>query len=148
MMKRFLASLLLVAALGGGFCPRAEAANSATDLPEMPYGGQRGGGIYPYIVAIDTVDTDLIVRTPATGNMVCVVGLNFLQGAATNVTWKSGSTTLLTWNLAANQGISHPISKPLLCTVASQALVVRASVVMPNMLLYVIETSTANFDGR
>lgn len=91
------------------------------------------------MVAIDTVDTDLTIKDPAADELVMVLGVHFSEGgAAHNLTLKSGSTTNLVLELAANQGLSHPLgSGVFFVTQPGEDLIIQSSAALSNMLLYV-----------
>jgi len=141
-MKRFLSALLVLAL----WCPAAFAANTATAQTALPIRIGGAGNVVPYVVAIDTTGNDLTIVTPAAGKMACVAGIYTSETSATNITWKSGSTTLAIPELAANQGQLMPLgSQVLFCTQPGEALVMQASVAISNMLIHVVQASFLNF---
>lgn len=121
------------------------AANSATVQTALPIRVNGLGPVYPYVVAFDTTSSDLTIRTPSSGNMVCIVGMQMSETNAANLIFTSGSTQLLTLELAANQGVYDPIDEGAsFCTQPSEALKIQTSAAITNMLLYVIEAKYLN----
>lgn len=105
--------------------------------------------VVPYVVSFDTGGQDLTIRTPATGKMIFLVGMFMSETDATNITFKSGSTTLVVPEIAANQGILVPIKNHvILATQPSEALKMQVSVAVSSILLYVVEGSSFDFGGR
>lgn len=121
----------------------ANAATAQTALPINVF----GVNVVPYVISIDTVDTDLTIRTPANTNAIAaVVGLMFSEGTAATVTFKTGNTTLSGLELAANQGLYLPVAKQVyIATQPGEALKVRSSAAITNMLMFVVETSRIIF---
>lgn len=74
---------------------------------------------------------DLTITTPATGNQIFLMGICSAEAAAKNLIFKSGSTTLLSLEMAANQGISEKVDRNgyIIVTPVSGALIVNASAV-------------------
>lgn len=135
-MKKLL-TLLMAAAL---LCLPAHAANVATAQTALPSTLYGGGPVIPYTLTFDTTATDLTIRTPGTGMMVCIVGWQFVETSATNVTLTSGSTAYPAFELAANQGLYHVLGDGIgFCTAPSAALKMQVSVAVTGMTLYVIE---------
>lgn len=118
-------------------------ANTATAKTALPI-QVCGVNVVPYVVSIDTVDTDLTVRTAANDKaMVAVVGIMFSEGTAANLGLKSDSgNTYVTLELAANQGLYLPLSGDVcFATQPGEDLIIRSSAAISSMLLYVIDTS-------
>ncbi len=140
-MRKLLAVVLV---LCFGF--PAFAANTATDLGSLPIRINGSGPVEVYKINIDTVDTDLTVHTPPSGNMACVVGVQLSETSAANLKFKSSTSTEV-WipELATNQGILTKIGPGVdFCTFSSQALVVQSSANISNMVLYVINAKNLN----
>jgi len=116
-------------------------ANTSTFLHSVVVGGKL---LDAYSVTIDTTGSDLTVFTPATGNHVFVHGVIFSEGTAANLTFKSGSTTLITPEMAANQGVWSSIERDVfhLSTAKGEALVLNSSAAISSMLVYVSQNST------
>lgn len=117
-------------------------ANTATEKTGLPVAVWGQGVVFPVEVAIDTVDTDLTVFTPATGKMVGVVGINYAEATAHNLKFTSGSDLEATFEMGANSGIAQGISKTELfyCTQPGDALKVQSSAAISGpMIIYVIE---------
>lgn len=127
----------------------ALAANTATARTALPI---RVGGVapvVPYTLTFDTVDTDLTVVTPSSNKMACVVGAFSSEGTASNVTFKSGTTSYVIPELAANQGILVPVSNhAMFCTQPGEALKISVSAAISYMLLYVIQGQLLDFGGK
>lgn len=117
-------------------------ANSATAKTPINVSVWGQGTVIPYEVTIDTVDTDLTIRTPASDKQVGIVGINYAEASAHNLTFTSGSDLEVTFELPANSGISMGISKAemLYCTQKGSALKIKSSAAISGpMILYVIE---------
>jgi hypothetical protein len=145
MMKRLLSVALSAAIL---LCAPAFAQNDATAQTALPIRVGGAGYVVPYLVDIDTVDTDLTIVTPATGKMACVVGAFGAETSATNVTFKSGTTTQVIPELATNQGFLLPIANhALVCSQPGEALKIAASVAISSLILYIVQASYLDFTG-
>lgn len=142
-MKQFFAGLLALFVLANSV---AYAANTATaQAAQKIYIGD-AGPVVPYVVSIDTTGNDLTIVTPTTGYMACVVGVYGSETSATNVTFKSGSTTLAVPELAANQGHLFGLGQgALFCTQAGEALKIQASVAISNLLIHVVQARALYF---
>src|SRR5690349_5662410 len=117
-MKKFLAALLAVFLS----CGPVFAANTATAQTALPIRVGGAGYVVPYKVTFDTTASDLTVVTPGSGKMACIVGMTFSEASASNVTFTSGSTSLLTLELAANSGVYDKISNgAFFCTQPGEA---------------------------
>ena len=122
-------------------------ANTATVQTALPI-LVKGVGVnaIPYVIAIDTTGADLTIKTPGGGGMVVVVGLMFSEGTAGNLIFKTGSTTLVTLELAANQGLFLPLGNQVyMATQPGEALKIQSSMAITSMLMYVAETSKVVF---
>lgn len=95
-----------------------------------------------------TLATNETVYTPTkTENCVFLVGQFFSEGDATDVTYKSGSETIVIPQLAANQGVLDKIRQGvILGTEAGQALVINPSVTIASAVFHVIEAKSLDFD--
>lgn len=117
-------------------------ANTSTLEDTLPISIGGAQAIREYHLAIDTVDTDLTVHTPATGKRVFVVGMWFAEGTATNLTLKSATTPSksVVLELAANQGGWDSIGKDIIwvCT-SGEALVVQSSAAISDLIIYTVE---------
>lgn len=143
-MKKLLTGLLL-----GGFLLCASLAHSANTVTDVGDIDVRIGGVSPAHVkkvAIDTVDTDVTVYDPPSTKMACIVGLSASEGTATNLTIKSGSTTAIVFELAANQGIYSKITSGVdYCTAAGEDLIIQSSAAFTSLTFYIIEAGHLNF---
>lgn len=133
-MKHWLAALAAVLILH--VCVYAD--NTATDNYSANECTGIHCGIHYITAAIDTTDTDLDIYDPASTNTACLVGLFFSEGNAGNLTIKSGSVTLVTFEIAANQGYLGGLVSPI-CTDLGQDLTVQSSMAMTSILFKVVE---------
>lgn len=119
----------------------ANSATADTALKIYVKGALLASPVIPVRVTMDTTSSDLTLYTPASTNYVGIVGATFSEiTAATNVTLKSGSTTLTTLELAAGTPFAIPLSKnPWIVSNLGEALKVNVSAVVSTMLLYVVE---------
>jgi hypothetical protein len=141
-MKKALTGLLCAALL---FQPCAFASNSATEKTALPIRIYGAGPVRPYEIVIDTVDTDLTIRTPASGNMACIVGIDMSEGTAANFTFSTGTDTNLYMELAANQGLAQNLGEGIFyCTQPGEALKVKSSAAITGFWVNVVEA--ARFD--
>lgn len=114
-------------------------ANSATLITSVNH---RGKVIHEYAVVLDTTSSDLTILTPVAGNHVFMHGISFSEGTgAPNLTFKSGSTTIFTPELAANQGIWNVVNRDsyYLATTQSAALILNTSVIISTLVIHVSE---------
>lgn len=122
-------------------------ANSAAAQTALPIKTKGVGvDIIPYLISIDTVDSDLTIKTPTTNGLVVVVGLMFSETNAQTLTFKSGTTTQIAFELAPYQGLYLPLGQQVyLSTQPGEALKIRSSAAFTSALIYVAETSRVNF---
>ena len=117
-------------------------ANTATSQSVVPIGYSHGGsgiGATPVTVVIDTTGADLTVFTPSSDKYWAILGISYVETDAHNLTIKSGSTTLVTYEMAANSGLVHPMGNGILLTGVARgdALVIQSSVAISSMVFYV-----------
>ena len=99
--------------------------------------------VTPYRIVIDTIDTDLIIASPDAGHHALLLGLSYCEADAHNLTIKSGSTTEVTLQFAANTPVVIPVTKhPIIVTDAGEDLIFSSSVAIGTMLAYVAEADT------
>lgn len=115
------------------------AANTATNIYDVQQRVYGIGPVHYYNIAIDTTGQDLTIRTPQAGNSVCIVGMYMDETSATNLTFKSGSTTMVIPELPASTLIWGLSSITPLCTDEDAALKIQASVAITSILLQVVE---------
>lgn len=116
-------------------------ANAASKIAETAMSGKT---IIEYRISIDTVDTDLTIHTPASGNQVFVMNVIGSDSTAANITWKSGSsTTIVPPELAANQGLWGKVNRDEFCffTAINGALVIQSSAAITGLLVHVYENN-------
>ena len=125
------------------------AANSVTTYNPLPINVARSvNTIKPLSVSLDTTDS-LTLITPASGRMVCVVGLVISESTPLTLTFLSGNDILTRLEMGAYQGVLQPVgSGASFCTQPGQALKVQSSAPISQMLLYVLEESRLQFGGR
>lgn len=121
--------------------------------------GAGGGQVLRADLVIDTtgdftVDDPTVSITPAntattdgTKHRIYVVGWQMLMSAASTVTVKSAANTLVTYNFAANGGLSAPIQSDafLLATNAGEKLVVNFGTPSPAVTFTVYYVIAAEF---
>lgn len=121
-------------------------ANTATAQTALNIRVGGCGPVVPYVCTFDTTAQDLTIVTPGTSNMAAIVGAFMSETSASNVTFKSGSTTLVIPELAANQGILLPIKNhALLVTQPGEALAIQVSVAVSYLLLYIVQGKYFDF---
>lgn len=119
-------------------------ANSASAQSQLPIvvSGKFDGTVTPVIVTIDTIDTDLTIFDPDTDKHVGILGIQLVSSTATNITIKSGSTTLTVLQLSANSGFSKNLDGSLmLSTAKGEDLIIQASATPPVFIMYIVEYS-------
>ncbi len=138
-MKKALTGLLCAALFS--FTP-VFASNTATEKTALPIRVYGVGPVRPYEITLDTTDTDLTIRTPVSGNMACIVGIDLSEGTAANVTFSSASDTNLYLELAANQGLAQNIGQGIFyCSQPGEALKVKSSAAITGFWINVIEAA-------
>lgn len=123
------------------------AANTATDLTDLPIkvGGLKP--VYPVLLQIDTASADVTVYDTVGNNITCITGWLGVEATAVNVTIKSASTVNTVLELTTNQGLGHPISDGVVyCTAPGEDLVMQFSDVYTYLLLYLISGSDLKFE--
>lgn len=117
-------------------------ANSATLVTRFLSGGYPS---HEYKVVIDTVDTDLIVHSPAAGNHAILEGILGNKDALTSLTFKLGSTSI-PLPLGANQGMLEPSEKGkvLLITPQGDDLIIQSSAAYDCIVMFVREADRAS----
>lgn len=116
-------------------------ANSKTDLDPISVGYERGDirTITPIIVAYDTA-ADFTLYSAVAGKHIGVLGMQYVEGDAHNLSFKSGSTTLITYQMAANSGISAKLGGGVMfATNKGEALVMNCDVPVATFIVYVTE---------
>ena len=122
--------------------------NAATAQTALNIRVGGAGPVTPYVCTFDTTGSDLTIVTPATGKMAAIVGAFMSETSASNITFKSGTTTLVIPELAANQGILLPIGNNiLLATQPGEALKVQVSVAVSYLLLFVVQGAYFDLTG-
>jgi len=109
----------------------------------------RIGGVGPVHVISGslTSSTDEIIYTPAADKCAFLVGQLFSETDATNITYKSGSDTIVTVELATNQGIYDKVSEGIITASEMGAvLIANPSVSVSSAVFYVIEAKSLVFE--
>jgi len=98
-----------------------------------------------YKVAFDTLASNLTVHTAsASTQRVALLGCVYSEADAHSLTWKSGTTTLVTLQRTTFQGDNQGLglNGPTIITVAGENLVVENTTsLIPTMIVYVAEIS-------
>ena len=110
--------------------------------------GSSKSSLIPITVSLDTA-ADFTVYTPVNADAyVAVLGFLFADATASNLTIKSGSTTLVTLELAANTGLYQPVNGDIMLeTAIGEALVFNASATMSSILVHVMEISQVSLNA-
>ena len=100
--------------------------------------------VVPVVITVDTVDSDIIILSPAAGKHAALLGLQYAESDAHTLTIKDQGTTLVTYQLAADKGFSVPISKqPMHVTGEGNDLIFSVgTAVVSTMVAYVAEFDT------
>lgn len=128
----------------------SEAANTATKIGTIPIiisGNLHDAEVF--LVAYDTINTDLLIKAGATGATTCSAGVFLSESTSQNVSFKLDSTNYVTLKLAAYQGIYDKLSNSVsFCTVPGQSLQFKSTGLMGSMLIYVIQSRVLRFGGN
>lgn len=98
--------------------------------------------VYQYKVVIDTINTDLTLRTPSSNNTLCVLGWDTSVSSDTTLTFKYGaSSTYIAYLLKSGTNKEDAISKSVhFCLPKGAPLIVRSDVAMTNLVVKVLES--------
>lgn len=127
-------------------------ANAATLIASIPAHFQNAsykGLIHAKAVVFDTAAADLEVYEPSTGAYGAILGLTYKEASAHSLLIKSGTTTLLTLEQAANSGIEWPlrIKEPYVVGKKGEKLYLHCvTAAVSSILLYVAEFSFLKID--
>jgi hypothetical protein len=117
-------------------------ANTATERGSIPilFPGSDCSKVHCIVVAIDTAGADLTIFTPTDSkHYVGVVGIEYADTTAHNLTIKSGSTTISQVELATG-GMLKEIHRGLLFVAnKGEALIFNSSGAITAIGLYVVE---------
>ncbi|MBX2861172.1 MAG: hypothetical protein KTR14_08050 [Vampirovibrio sp.] len=113
------------------------AANTATEQTARRINFSGEGPVRYVMASLDTVDTDLTVYDPPSKRMACVVGIRMSNSSPVNLTLKSGSDTMVTLELASNQGLWGGGNTPL-CTAPGEDLIIQASAPVNSVLFELV----------
>lgn len=121
-------------------------ANSATQIRTFQLRDRDTPGLFWTVrqikVAIDTTGADLTIRTPDTGYGVALVGIFGVDSTASNIIFKSGSTTLVSPEFTANQGLQQGVGRIMLATNTDEALVMQFSGAVDDLLVFTVDFAT------
>lgn len=127
-------------------------ANVATAGSPLPIGFKHSGMgsfVVPVICTFDTTASDLTIYTPSDADAFCaLVGLQYAETSAHSLTVKSGSTTLVTYEMPASSGRDCPIGNGLTLSslVKGEALKLSCgTAVISTLLAYVLEYKQIQF---
>lgn len=114
-------------------------ANSSTALSEVKIrsGKQRINAI-PYVVTIDTVSSDLTVASIGSNNYWAIVGIRHSLTGSHALTFKSGSTSVLTLGVPSG-GYFHEFDEPVFLhgNAAGDDLVINSDATIDASIIYV-----------
>ena len=114
-------------------------ANSATLYSTLPINCYGATSVYLYLISIDTINTDLTIRTPAAGKMVAVVGFMQDESNAHTMLFKSADTTIIRMEKAGDHHL--PIGGGIVFAGArGEALKIQSTAAIDLITMYVIET--------
>lgn len=120
--------------------------NSSTksETPSLQLKGRTR--IEKYLVTYDTSGADLTIATPDSGYFLAIVGMQYSDDTAHNITFKSGSTSLVTLYKAANSGVDFPLSNRVFVnTKVDEALKINCSIALDGgMIIYVAQAKEIN----
>ena len=114
-------------------------ANTSTLLTTLPIKLYGSTAVYMYTVAIDTINTDLTIRTAATGKVQAIVGMIHDETSNHTMLIKSGSTTIARFEKAGSYQFTIG-GGIMACSVQGQAIVINASATIDTILIYMIES--------
>lgn len=87
----------------------------------------------------DTASADLTINTSPADTMTCMIGILFSDSTAANLIVKSGTDTLATLELGANQGMFDGNVGPF-CTEEGQNLIMQVSDIIGEIGIKLIES--------
>lgn len=121
----------------------ANVATAQSPLPiEYGHNGAGNSFIIPVIVTMDTTGADLTIYTPAATNFAAIVGIKYSEASAHSLIFKSGSTTLVTLEQAANTVVNHGVGQGIYLAglAKGDALKINAgTAAVSSILFYVME---------
>lgn len=126
--------------------------NVATAQTSLPIGFKHSGMgsfVVPVICTFDTIDSDLTIYTPSDADAyAALVGLQYAEASAHSLTVKSGTTTLVTYEMPASSGRDCPIENGLILSALAknEALKLRCgTAVISTLIAYVLEYKQIQF---
>lgn len=100
----------------------------------------RGVGKVHVVAGSLAANTDNVVFTAQNDKNAYIVGQIFAETSATNMTYKNGSESVITTELAANQGALLPIGSGVIFGAEKgTAIIVNPSVEISSAVFYVVE---------
>lgn len=128
----------------------ANVASAQSPIP-VKYGNSGFAMIIPVIVTMDTTGADLTVYTPDSTRFWAIAGINYRETSAHSLIFKSGSTTLVTLEQAANSVLEHKIGDGIYMTglAKGDALKINAgTAAVSSILFYIMEFEQLIFDSK
>ena len=113
-------------------------ANTSTLLATLPIKLYGTTSVYMYSIAIDTINTDLTIRTAASGKVQAIVGMIHDESANHTMIIKSNTTTIARFEKAGSYQFTIG-GGVMACSVPGQAIVLNASAAIDAILVYVME---------
>jgi hypothetical protein len=115
-------------------------ANTSTLLGTLPIKLYGNTAVYMYSVAIDTINTDLTIRTAAAGKMQAIVGM--IHDETSNHTMLIKSNTTIIGRFEKAGSYQFTIGGGIVaCSVTGQAIVIQASAAIDSILIYIVEAN-------
>lgn len=128
----------------------ANTAITQTAIPAVFRIGKPDGLIYPVLVSMDTLASDLTVLAAAAGKFWCIYGAFWQEAAAHELQIKSGTVTaLVTLEFSGNDGLRCPLSaNPFIVGRVGEALNLQLSAgSLSSALFYVGHQSVLDMHG-
>lgn len=113
-------------------------ANTSTLVGTLPISCYGGSSVFMYTIVIDTIDTDLTIRTAAAGKMHAVVGMVHDDNTNHIMTFKTNTTSIARFEKTASYQFTIG-GGIVMATKPGEALVIRSSAAVDLLLVYLIE---------
>ncbi len=108
-------------------------------IPIFPLNGGKVSEVIPITGSLGANGNEIIL-TPHPTKFVGLVGMSFFEAVGSNLTFKSGTTTIIPYEVPDNTGKDNPIGDLILTTfVAGDALHVNSVSGIAGILFYVVE---------
>lgn len=89
-------------------------------------------------VVMDTISSDFDIYTPATGSHAAIMGIVYGETTASNITVKSGATTLCVMERSTNSFLVIPTDRPILIGGKGETLKLNVSVAITGAIYLTI----------